>query len=89
MFCIQLKKGLTIWFYSLTNLRDGLGYVTLSSNGNFTQTDVVYSARVWLPKLGKITQADSLVTKRFRGEEASLLIQPTLLLLSPQPSTDL
>ena len=26
-----------------------LGYVTLPSQGNFTQTDVVYPAWVWLP----------------------------------------
>ena len=34
-----------------------LGYVTLPSQGNFIQTDVVYPAWVWLPSLGKITQA--------------------------------
>ena len=34
-----------------------LGYVTSSSHGNFTQTDLVYPAWVQLPKLGKITQA--------------------------------
>ena len=33
------------------------GYVTLPSHGNFTQTDVVYPAWVWLLKQGKITQA--------------------------------
>ena len=33
------------------------GYVTLSSDGNFTQTNVVYPALVRLPKLGKVTQA--------------------------------
>ena len=38
------------------------GYVTLSSHGNFTQTDAVYpswvgyQAVVWLPKLGKVFQ---------------------------------
>ena len=34
-----------------------LGYVTLPSQGNFTQTDVVYPAWVWLPSLGTVTQA--------------------------------
>ena len=34
-------------------------------------------------------KADSLVTMRLREEEPSLLIQLALLLLSPQPSTDL
>ena len=34
-----------------------LGYVTLPSQGNFTQTDVVYPAWVWLPSLGTIAQA--------------------------------
>ena len=33
------------------------GYVTLPSHGNFTQTDVVYPALVWLPRLGIVTQA--------------------------------
>ena len=34
-----------------------LGYVTLPSQGNFTQTDVVYPAAVWLLSLGTVTQA--------------------------------
>ena len=34
-----------------------LGYVTLPSHGNFTQTDEVYPAWVWLPSLGTVTQA--------------------------------
>ena len=40
-----------------------LGLVTFPSNvrlpglGNFTQTDVVYPVWVWLPSLGKVTQA--------------------------------
>ena len=33
------------------------GYVTLPSHGNFTQTDVVYPAWVWLPSLAMVTQA--------------------------------
>ena len=33
------------------------GYVTLPSYGNFTQTDVVYAALVWLPSLGTVTKA--------------------------------
>ena len=33
------------------------GYVTLPRHGNLSQTDVVYPAWVWLPKLGKVTQA--------------------------------
>ena len=33
-----------------------LGYVTLPSQSNFTQTDVVYPAWVRLPMLGKVTQ---------------------------------
>ena len=33
------------------------GYVTLPSHGNYTQTDVVYQAWVWLPSLGMVTQA--------------------------------
>ena len=32
-------------------------YVTLPSHGYFYQTDVVYPALVWLPSLGKVTQA--------------------------------
>ena len=31
-------------------------YVTLPSHSNFTQTDVVYPACVWLPRLGKLHQ---------------------------------
>ena len=34
-----------------------LGYVTLPSQGNFTQPDVVYPAWVWLLSLATVTQA--------------------------------
>ena len=33
------------------------GNVNLPSLDNFTQTDVVYQAWVWLPSLGMVTQA--------------------------------
>ena len=39
-----------------------LGYVTLPSQGNFPQTDVVYPAWVWLPSLGTVTQAGYIYT---------------------------
>ena len=33
------------------------GYITLLSLANFTQTDVVYPALVWLPSLRTVAQA--------------------------------
>ena len=33
------------------------GYVTLPSHGNFNQTNVVYTAWVWLLSMGTVTQA--------------------------------
>ena len=49
-----------VWTYAYFFVENGKnipGYVTLPSHGNFTQTDVVYPAWVWLPKQGKVTQA--------------------------------
>ena len=34
------------------------GYVTLPTLGNFTQTDVVYPAWVWLSSLGMVIQPE-------------------------------
>ena len=34
-----------------------LVYVTLPSHGNFTQTNEVYPAGIWLPSLGTVTKA--------------------------------
>ena len=47
-----------------------LGYETLPSQGNFTQTDVVYTAWVWLPsKFGKhcLLHLNYAVLSRFQN----------------------
>ena len=43
------------------------GYVALPSHGNFTQTDIVYPALVWLPSLSMASQAGGKDCKPSQG----------------------
>ena len=62
VFCCEWRKYYHVCF---TKLWGGkiilgwvtfLGYVTLPSQGNFTETDVVYPACVWLPSIVNVVK---------------------------------